>query len=136
MIGEQSAVRKAFKNDSLTDVSVLQPQITSTNAVDGWHSQLKNNSGTLKNQITKYSLLNRCQLVAGVAREYDKKAKLRQCEFDGKDVLEVVQFHPTLQKFPYLAQDLISKELHQLYKADMELANNDEMIRPVADTIS
>jgi hypothetical protein len=61
---------------------------------------------------------------------------LRQSEFDGKDVLEVVQFHPKLQKFPYFAQDLISKELRLLYKADMELANNDEMIRTVGDTIS
>ena len=50
--------------------------------------------------------------------------------------MEVVQFHPTLQKFPYLAQSLISKELHLLYKADMELANNDEMIRTVDDAIS
>ncbi|KAN0074029.1 Protein of unknown function (DUF3435) domain containing protein [Elaphomyces granulatus] len=82
---------------------------TTTNAVEGWHSQLKNNPGALKNEIPN------------VASEYDKNARLKQCEIDSKDVLEAVQFHPTLQKFPYLAQYLISEELHLLYKADMEL---------------
>jgi hypothetical protein len=48
-----------------------------------------------------------------------------QCEFDGK---EVVQFHPALHKFPHPAQDLTAKELQQLYKTDMELANNDEVV--------
>ena len=47
-----------------------------------------------------------------------------------------MEFHLTLQNFPYLAQDLISKELHWLYRADMELANNDEMIRTVDGAIS
>ena len=120
----------------LTCISVLQLQITSTNAVEGWHSQLKNNLGALKNEIPKYSLRGCCQHVASVASEYDKSARLKQCEFDSKDVLEAVQFHPTLQKFPYLAQYLISEEIHLLYKADMELANNDEMIKMVDDVIS
>jgi SWIM zinc finger len=120
----------------LTCIFVLHLQITSTNAVEGWHSQLKNNPGALKNEIPKYSLRGCCEHVASVASEYDKNARLKQCEFDSKDVLEAVQFHPTLQKFLYLAQSLISEELHLLYKADTELSNNDEMIRAVDDVIS
>lgn len=86
-------------------------QITSTNAVESWHANLKREK---KNELSHFTLRGICMHLCAVAREWDIRAESQRHHFRTRHMTPI-QDIPDLRRFPYPAQELICNQLQLMF---------------------